>query len=125
MSDVLRIEDLDTAGQWLHFDVGPHLERSYRQATGWSGAEALGAGRRRRATRLHEESHHATRWRAARDRPLTTLGPAPQTVVTSSESTPTSAVSKHGADACMSSPACVSETVPPSPRSASSWTGRS
>jgi len=69
MSDVLRIEDLDTAGQWLHFDVGPHLERSYRQATGWSGAEALGAGRRRRATRLHEESHHATRWRAARDRP--------------------------------------------------------
>jgi hypothetical protein len=42
MSDVLRIEDLDTAGQWLHSDVGPHLERSYRQATGWSGAEALG-----------------------------------------------------------------------------------
>ncbi len=38
MSDVLRIEDLDTAGQWLHFDVGPHLKRSYRQATRWRAA---------------------------------------------------------------------------------------
>jgi len=124
MSDVLRIEDLDTAGQWLHFDVGPHLERSYRQATGWSGAEALGlaavVGRL-----AYTRGRTMPPGGVLREIALTTLGPAPQTVVTSSESTPTSAVSKHGADACMSSPACVSETVPPSPRSASSWTGRS
>ena len=124
MSDVLRIEDLDTAGQWLHFDVGPHLERSYRQATGWSGAEALGlaavVGRL-----AYTRGRTMPPGGVLREIALTTLGPASQTVVTSSESTPTSAVSKHGADACMSSPACVSETVPPSPRSASSWTGRS
>ena len=77
MSDVLRIEDLDTAGQWLHFDVGPHLERSYRQVTGWSGAErpwGLAAAVGRLA---YTRGRTMPPGGVLREITLTTLGPAP------------------------------------------------
>lgn len=39
MTEVLRIEDLDSGGRWLPFQAPIGLEPAYRRATGWQGAE--------------------------------------------------------------------------------------
>lgn len=36
MTAALRVEDIDTAGQWVPFEAPAGLERTYREATGWS-----------------------------------------------------------------------------------------
>lgn len=38
MTDVLRLEDVDSGG-WRAFTAPPELERDYRAVTGWSRAE--------------------------------------------------------------------------------------
>jgi len=37
---LLTVADLDSRGEWLVVDVGPALERAYREVTGWTGEEA-------------------------------------------------------------------------------------
>jgi hypothetical protein len=40
MTETLRLEDLDTFGDWVAFESPAGLERAYRDATGWEGPEA-------------------------------------------------------------------------------------
>lgn len=39
MTEVLQVEDLDTAGRWLPCETPPGLEVAYREATGWQGQD--------------------------------------------------------------------------------------